>query len=231
MLTRSSPDYPPGLAAVLKDNAPPVLFAKGNLNLLETKSVAICGSRKSSAEACHLAVTGAAELARRDIVVVSGYADGVDTAAHIGALSGGGATIFVLATGIMHFSPKSSVAGLLADENSLVLSEFTPKAGWLTHAAMQRNKTVCALANAVLIVESALTGGTFETGNTALDLGCPLFAVQHPADNPTDSGNRHFLARGAQPVGIRSDGSLDIEPLLRALEDSAELNQQTSLFE
>jgi DNA protecting protein DprA len=169
--------YPQRLAQSLGSTAPPVLFAWGNLTLLDRETAGFCGSRKASANGQELTAKCAAELASQGINVVSGYAQGVDIAAHHGALASGGVTTIVLALGILNFQTRLELRDLIDPENTLVLSEFPPRLGWHAHNAMIRNRTICGLSDVMIVIEAGAKGGTFEAGKTALKLKKPLFAA------------------------------------------------------
>jgi DNA processing protein len=208
------------LVEVLGNSAPPVLFAAGHLALLKRSAVGFSGSRKSSELGLAIARKLAAELARCRFNVVAGHAAGVDWAAHVGALESGGTTTLVLAEGISHFRSKPEIADVLTAENSLILSEFLPDARWMAHHAMQRNRTICALSQAVVIVEAGLDGGTFNAGETTLDLDIPLFVIDYEHPPVSAAGNRHFLALGAR--GLRPDaaGNVDAGIVADAIADA-----------
>jgi DNA protecting protein DprA len=220
VLVKHQESYPARLVKVLGDSTPPILFAAGNLSLLARQAVSFCGSRKSSEFGLIVTKKLAARLANLGINVVSGYAAGVDSAAHGSAIEAGGVTAFVLAEGILHFRPKCDIADQITEENSLVLSEFLPDTKWAAHYAMERNRTVCALSKAVILIESGLDGGTFNAGETALALGLPLFVIDFDMPPESAEGNRHFLASGA--MGLRPDpsGNVDIEPVLDAVKET-----------
>ena len=94
---------------------------------------------------------------------------------------------------------------MVNSQNALVISEFQPNARWSTANAMTRNKTICALSSALIIVESGLEGGTFEAGNFALKLGARLFVAAYPSPSDNASGNQFFLERGAKPIRRSKD--------------------------
>jgi DNA protecting protein DprA len=230
ILLKGDENYPPRLANALGDEAPPCLFAKGNPDILKRRSVGFCGSRNASDENCKMAMSIANQLARSGINVISGYAFGVDTAAHIGALDSGGVTTFVLPTGILSFSPKSAVASLLEPENHVILSEFPPNLGWHSHNAMKRNSTICCLSNAIVLVESGMEGGTFAAGKAALKLQRSLFVLQHDDPYSTPPGNRFFIERGARPLDISASGEVDLSALLETVATDSEEPPQTSFL-
>ena len=222
-------EYPESLTNILEDNAPPVLFIKGNLNVLIKKSVGICGSRKASENGCELVRTSAGLLAQRVINIVSGYAHGIDLAAHMGALEKSGVTTFVLPLGILNFQLKSSLADLISEDNFLVISEFIPHLGWEIHNAMRRNLTICGLSRAIVLVEPGLKGGTFEAGKTALKYNRPLFVVEHEAQTERE-GNNYFLQRGANSLKEDENNSLELSSVIDAINSEAPKEKQQSLF-
>jgi DNA protecting protein DprA len=213
ILVRGKPDYPARLTQVLGETAPPVLFAKGNLSILERKTVGFCGSRKTSAKGLRIARESARLLAESDINIASGYANGTDLAAHCGALAVNGATTFVLVEGILNFRIKPEVAELLNEENYVAVSEFPPEIKWIARNAMQRNRTICGLSDAMIMVESGLSGGTFAAGETTLQLNQPLFVVEYAEPPKSAEGNRYFLDKDARPLLGNRKG----KPLLDAV--------------
>jgi DNA protecting protein DprA len=217
MLIRGREGYPERLLKTLGQDAPLVLYAKGNLQILKQKAVGFCGSRKASEKGLAVAGECAGELAKRHINVISGYAHGIDLAAHRSALEAGGMTTFVLAEGIMHFKLKREVKELITDDNHVVVSEYMPRLHWLARNAMQRNKTICGLSNAVVVIESGLKGGTFEAGKTALALKRPLFVVEYAQPANSAEGNTYFLKQGAKFLR-KKNGSAYLEDLFESVE-------------
>ncbi len=149
ILVRGFGRYPQKLAQVLGRNAPPVLFAKGNLSILDGKAVGFCGSRHASDKGIRVAADSARLLGARGVNVVSGYAAGVDLVAHDAALEAGGVTAIVLAEGILHFRAKREIKGLLDDDNYVVASEYSPRLPWNARQAVQRNNTIIGLIDAI----------------------------------------------------------------------------------
>ncbi|MBK9745779.1 MAG: DNA-processing protein DprA [Chloroflexi bacterium] len=217
VVLRGQEGYPEHLIRVLKSTAPPVLFVKGDLTLLKRSAVGFCGSRKASEKGLQIAAQCADALAQQDVNVISGYAHGVDLAAHRGALAAGGVTTLVLAEGILHFRPKREIGELLNDRNFLVVSEFSPRLPWVARNAMQRNRTICGFSDAMIVIESGMQGGTFEAGNTAIDLRLPLFAVDYREPPESAEGNAYFLKRGAYALKSQPDGKPSLHSLWRVL--------------
>jgi DNA processing protein len=201
--------YPPSVLERLRGNAPPLLFCRGNPGLLEAEGVAVVGSRNASARALDLARALAKELAQSGKNVISGYAKGIDTQAHLGALQQDGTTTMVLSMGIRDFSKKKEFEGLRWTNNVLLVSQFHPSERWRARNAMIRNKLLCALAKAVVVVESGTekdkdgkTSGTFNTGRTALEMGVPLFAVDPAILGKPNLGNQELIHLGAIKLTI-----------------------------
>ena len=230
VITQQDNLYPIVLSKVLGEDAPPVLFIKGNLKILENRAVGFCGSRKASEKGCELVRDSALYLAHQGVNIISGYANGVDLAAHIGALSEGGVTTLVLPLGILNYSLKTSLSELISDDNTLIISEFSPRLGWAVHNAMQRNLTICGLSRAMVLVDSALKGGTFEAGKTALKLERPLFVWEYQSQ-PCTEGNEYFLKRGALALTENGDLAPSLDKIFDVINAEDLRSKQQSLFE
>ncbi|MGY4721015.1 DNA-processing protein DprA [Naumannella huperziae] len=146
-----------------------------------TRSVAIVGSRASTAYGEGVAADLAADLAEAGVAVISGGAYGIDAAAHRGALAGGGATVAVLACGVDVAYPQgnaSLLAAIAADH--LVLSELAPGSHPTRVRFLARNRLIAAAASAIVVVEAAHRSGARNTASWARALGRPLLAVPGP---------------------------------------------------
>jgi DNA processing protein len=218
MALPESPSYPGRLRAVLADKAPPVLFLAGSPELLCGRSIGFCGARDASEDGLLAAERLAHGLAKQGLLVVSGHAPGVDETAHRAALEAGGATAFVLPEGILQFRPRASLAGLLSDDQFVVVSEFPPKLPWSVSNAMQRNRTICGLVHALIVVEAGTSGGTWEAGLAALKLGVPLYVLDFAQSAPSAQGNPLLVKKGGQPLPYSPEEPPDLGPLLKALE-------------
>ncbi len=218
----SDPRYPAILRRQLGDAAPPVLAAVGNLSLLEASGVGFCGSRAASKKGLRVAEDCASQLVQAGFNVVSGYAAGVDMAAHKAALAAGGTTVLVLAEGILNFKTKEALKDHWNLERVAVVSEFLPDSVWSVHNAMQRNRTICGLSEAVVLIEAQPDGGSIAAGRTSLNLGIPLFAAVFEGSPASAAGNRELLKAGARwLLRSRSAGRANISPILSALRDAA----------
>ncbi len=212
MITILDEAYPNLLRARLGDAAPPVLFFKGNRRLMAVKSVSVIGSRGISEKEEIFTKELAKFLAVEGYNVVSGYARGVDTAAHAGALSGDGTTTAVLSMGINHLSVKRDFRQYDWKRNTLFLSQFLPKQSWNARFAMQRNKTVCALSDAVIVIASGperdakgRMSGTFDAAKFALKQGIPLLVLEPAFLEMEAKGNSQLISRGGTPFSSSRD--------------------------
>ena len=195
-------DFPPNLLEIT-----PVLFVKGQRKYLTADSIAIIGSRNVSDKGSSVARKLAGDLARAGINVVSGYAKGVDSEAHLGALEAEGTTTIVLPYGIKELQQKKSFKEFDWKRDVLVVSQFDPSVKWLASNAMIRNKLVCALSKAVVVIESGperdeqgKMSGTFNAAKMALGMDLPLFALDPSClDNPP-RGNAELIALGGNPL-------------------------------
>lgn len=197
LLSITDDDYPDRLRTLLGRKAPPLLMVQGNTALLGKLSVGFCGSRKASPKGIATAKDCAVQLAREGVNIVSGYAAGIDMATHLAALECGGTTTLVLCEGILNFSIKREIKDLWDWERIAVVSEFLPGLTWNAHNAMQRNRTICALSAAMILIEAGSTGGSIEAGRTCLRMGVPLFAPVYEGMPESAVGNRELLQQGA----------------------------------
>ena len=198
------PAYPRALLATT--DAPPVLYVKGELECLNTPSVAIVGARKASHNALEQARQIAQELTEHGITVVSGMALGVDAAAHQGALHGGGQTIAVSATGPNQIYPRTHAK--LADaiqSNGAVITEFPLGSKLQPHCFPRRNRIISGISLGVLVVEAALPSGTLTTAQHALKQGREVMAMPGSVNNPLTHGCHELIKNGAALVERAND--------------------------
>ncbi|MCM1261657.1 MAG: DNA-protecting protein DprA [Butyrivibrio sp.] len=214
-------NYPTRLRKLDMGNVPAVLFYKGNYNLLKNKCVGFTGSRKVSESGIRITHSSARQLSSDGITVVSGYAKGVDITAHMAALQAGGDTIFVIVEGILKNRIKGEVKELLNDKNHLFVSQFLPNLTWSAANAMKRNNTIIGLADAMILIESGMEGGTFNAGEQSLKNKKPLFVVEYGVNKPTAEGNTFFLKHGGVPIRGDKNG----KPILKRVYSALEQNE------
>ncbi|KAB0682115.1 DNA-processing protein DprA [Aureimonas leprariae] len=170
------------------------IYCAGNLGLLGKKSAAVIGSRNVSPEGVQRARQIARHLAAAGIVVTSGLAKGVDTAAHEGALANGGSTIAVIGTPLAKAYPAENSA--LQEEiysQHLLISQFAPGARTFPSDFPKRNRVMAALSDASIIVEASDTSGTLHQAAECVRLGRWLFIMKSVAENPDLEWPAKFL--------------------------------------
>lgn len=203
-LTWSDAGYPSALAAIV--DPPFVLWTQGLSDVLHLPAVAIVGSRAGSPYALAVAGKLASDLAARGIVIVSGLARGVDSAAHRGALAGGGPTVAVLGSGADVIYPSEHTA--LAREiqaTGVVLSELVPGTAPRPHFFPLRNRIISGLVRAVVVIEAGEKSGSLITARTALDQGREVLAVPGNVLTGRNRGAHALLRDGAKIVESAED--------------------------
>lgn len=213
--------YPQRLRAI--PSPPPILFYLGDLELLRSPAVGMCGSRDASDAGLGAARLCGEQVAQQGLTVVSGYARGVDMATHAGALSVGGRTIIVLAEGMLQFRWKRELEVPTGPDKSrvLVVSQFSPAQTWNAGAAMTRNTVIAALGDALVVIEARESGGTLDAGLQALRLRHPVLALDFSGGAPP--GNALLFEKGARRIA--STGQLHRE--LAALRERGTERQLT----
>lgn len=191
VLPWNAPGFPPLLLAL--PDCPPAVWYAGDAGCFARPAVAIVGSRAATAVALELADSIAGDLAAAGIVVVSGLARGVDSAAHRGALRRG-ATIAVLGSGLDRVYPPEHAA--LAREvraAGAVLAEYPPGVPPLPYHFPQRNRLISGLSRAVVVIEAAEGSGSLITASCALEQGRDVMVVPGNAlTGRTAEGTRSF---------------------------------------
>lgn len=188
-----------GLNAVEELNAPTRLYLSGRRELLSnTLRVAVVGSRGASPDGIKRAAKLARLLSRHGAIVISGLAEGVDTAAHVAAMESGGSTIAVIGTPLDVVYPRSNAElQKRIAQNHLVVSEF-PSGHPVTRSNFpRRNRTMALLCHASVIVEAGDSSGSLSQGFEALRLGRPLFLMRSVLKRPGLKWPAEMLKYGA----------------------------------
>jgi DNA processing protein len=200
----------PSLLAEL-DDAPPLLIARGDLKLLDRPAVAIVGARNASGAACRLARGLAHELGREGLIVVSGLARGIDSAAHDGALESG--TIGVIAGGIDVFYPPENEArqkGMF--ERGLVLAEMPPGTEPRARHFPYRNRIIAGVSVGTIVVEAAPRSGSLITARLAAEAGREVMAIPGSPLDPRAQGCNQLIRDGATLVQNVADVVEAVQP-------------------
>jgi len=200
ILPITSKEYSPTLKKNLgRSYAPPVIYTKGNLQIMKEKSIAIVGSRKANENSLSFTDNVAKKASEEYKVVVSGFAKGVDKQALDSALKYKGQSIIVLPQGISTFkSGFKKYYKQIIEGDVLVLSTFYPKAPWSVQLAMARNPIIYGLALEIYVAESSDKGGTWSGVMDGLRKGRTIY-VRKP--NPREkNANGLLISKGAKAV-------------------------------
>lgn len=213
--------YPQSLREI--DLYPPVLFYQGNLQILERRTVAMVGSRAASYSGLKAAGKLACELSEAGVSIVSGMATGIDTASHQGCIKGGSPTIAVTGCGLDIVYPREN--GRLRDnilsKGGLILTEYAPgekPAGW--HFPL-RNRIICGISHALILIEAKIRSGSMTSVQHALDQGKDIFVYPGDPDSEYFEGNHRLLREG----GIYFTDAEDVLTDLHWLDNQSAVRQ------
>lgn len=221
VLKLDDPRYPTLLKEI--PDPPPLLFVQGDINCLQDWQLAIVGSRNPSASGRDSAFEFARYLASGGLHICSGLADGIDAAAHKGALAGGGKTIAVVGTGLDRVYPAKNreLAHQIAGQGAIV-SEFPLGTPPLAENFPRRNRIISGLSLGTLVVEAALRSGSLITARMAMEQGREVFAMPGSIHNPLARGCHQLIREGVKLVETA-------EHILEELGAMAEFAQITEL--
>lgn len=200
LVTLADAHYPKALLEI--NDPPPLLFAKGNLALLNQPSIAIVGSRSASVQGEKNAEAFAQGLCEYGLCVVSGMALGIDGAAHRGALKANGATIAVVGTGldIVYPAKHRELAHQIIEKNGLIISEFPLGTPSKPQNFPKRNRIISGLSLGCLVVEANLQSGSQITARLAGEQGREVFAIPGSIHSPMSKGCHQLIKQGAKLV-------------------------------
>ncbi|MGB7753857.1 MAG: DNA-processing protein DprA [Candidatus Acidiferrales bacterium] len=216
LLTWDEPEYPQRLREIY--DPPPLLYVRGNIELLNRHLISIVGSRRPTPYGNQMAEKLARDLADRGLVIVSGLARGIDSCAHKGALSSlTGATIGVLGCGIDVIYPK---------ENKKIFAEMEKRGAIISEFAMGtfpgpqnfpiRNRIISGMAVGVVVVEGAQYSGSLITARLAMEFGREVYGVPGNATQPTSFGPNQLIKQGAKLVTSWEDVIEELPTPIRA---------------
>lgn len=193
-------DHYPALLSNLNP-APPLLFVKGNPDILQRPQIAMVGSRKLSPHGAQIAYDFAQYFAERHYVVTSGLALGIDTAAHHGALQSG-QTIAVIATGLDQCYPSGNrqLWQQILERQGAIITEFFPTTPPRKEYFPRRNRLISGLAQGTLVVEAALESGSLITARRAADQGKQVFVIPGHIYSAYHQGCHQLIREGATLV-------------------------------
>ncbi|MCL5260064.1 MAG: DNA-processing protein DprA [Gammaproteobacteria bacterium] len=211
--------YPPQLKEIA---APPlVLFVAGNLANILTLQIAVVGSRNPTPTGVENAYQFANELATNGITITSGFAMGIDTASHLGAIEANGATIAVMGTGLDIIYPRSNtkLQHKILEKNGTLVSEFPIGTVPLAKNFPLRNRIISGLSVGTLVVEATLKSGSLITAKFAAEQNREVFAVPGSINNLLAKGCHNIIRQGAKLVETTEDILEELAPAINKLKN------------
>jgi DNA processing protein len=203
--------YPRALAEL--ENAPPLMIAKGRVELLDRQMVAIVGARNASAAACRFARGLAHDLGQESVTIVSGLARGIDSAAHDGSLASG--TIAVIAGGIdVVYPPENKARQAEIATSGLLIAEMPPGTEPRARHFPYRNRIIAGLAAGTVVVEAAPRSGSLITARLAAEAGREVMAVPGSPLDPRAQGCNLLIRDGATLIQCAADVIEAVRPML-----------------
>jgi DNA processing protein len=211
MIASIEPEFPQGLAAL--EAPPPLINTLGHVSLLQRDMVAIVGARNASALGRKFAQTIARELGEANLVIASGLARGIDTAAHEGSLKTG--TCAVVAGGIdIVYPPENQALYERIRAEGAIVSEMPVSQAPQARHFPRRNRIIAGLARGVIIVEAAEGSGSLITANYALEQNREIFAVPGSPLDPRAKGTNRLIREGATLTETAQDVLNVLRPIL-----------------
>jgi DNA processing protein len=220
IITLADADYPRSLLNI--PDPPPLLYAKGDLALLDRPALAVVGSRNATAQGIGHAEAFSEAISAAGLCIVSGMAHGIDSAAHWGGLRGTGGSIAVVGTGLDRVYP--AVNRDLAHElaaHGLLLSEFSLGTPPLAANFPRRNRIISGLALGCLVVEASLQSGSLITARMALEQGREVFAIPGSIHSPQSRGCHSLIKQGAKLVETALDVLDELGPVVPSMSPAA----------
>lgn len=181
---------------------PIVIFAKGDINILDNKTIAIVGCRECSEYGRIISKQISYALSKQNINIISGLARGIDTSAHLGCLKAKGKTVAIIGNGLDTIYPIENIK--IADEiiknGGLIISEYLPGVKPLKNHFPARNRIISGLSDGVIVVEAKEKSGTLITVDFALEQGKNVYVIPGNINSPNSVGTNELIKQGAKVV-------------------------------
>lgn len=225
----NDPHYPKLLKEIPRP--PKQLFHVGSLPPSDMMAVAIVGTRKTTTQGKAIAKRLAKGLASQGVVIVSGLAIGIDTAAHEGTIEAKGRTLAVLADGVNTIYPSrnTALADTILSLGGAIISEHQAPSPYYSGQFIQRNRIISGLCVATIVIEAPERSGTIATARFALEQGREVFVVPGPLDHPNYIGSHKLIRDGARLITSVEDicEDLSIHPITAPASQPTLWDQQT----
>ena len=204
LLTLADPRYPPALLHI--PDPPILLYARGDVTLLQRACLAVVGSRNATAQGLLNAEHFSRALSHAGHTIVSGMALGIDAAAHLGGLAGAASTVAVIGTGIDIVYParNRALAHRIAERGCLI-SEYPLGTPAIASNFPRRNRIISGLSRAVLVIEAAAQSGSLITARVAAEQGRDVFAIPGSIHSPLAKGCHQLIKQGAKLIESAQD--------------------------
>ena len=178
---------------------PAILFCRGSFECFKSRMIGMVGSRAASYNGIKAARKLSSDLSRHGITIVSGLANGIDTASHQGCLEGGSPTVAVMGCGLNTVYPSCNkgLADEILNHGGLMISEFAPESRPVGWHFPYRNRLISGLSDALVLMEAKIRSGSMTTVQHALDQGKDVFVYPGDPSSPLYEGNHQLLREGA----------------------------------
>lgn len=205
LITIYNEAYPDKLKNIY--DKPLCLYAKGNIKLLKSNSIAIVGARNCSNYGKNITLELAYKLAKNNICIISGLAKGIDKYAHIGALMSYGNTIAVLGNSLDYIYPleNKEIAEKIIEKGGLIISEYAIGTKPQKMNFPERNRIISGLSDGVVVVEAQEKSGALITADFALEQGKEVFAIPGNINSSYSNGTNNLISEGANIVTSYKD--------------------------
>ena len=206
IITLADENYPKILLNI--SDPPTIIYARGNIELLNHQGLAVVGSRNATPQGLLNAENFCQVIANFGLPIISGLALGIDSAAHKGALkAANGATLAVIGTGINRMYPASNknLALQILEQNGLIITEFPLNTSPLPENFPRRNRLISGLSLGILVVEATIDSGSLITAKLAAEQGREVFAIPGSIHSPLSKGCHKLIRQGAKLVETAND--------------------------
>jgi DNA processing protein len=207
IVTIQSESYPPQLKEIT--SAPPVLYIRGEKEILANKSIAVVGSRKFTKYGERAVQCFCRDMVRSGLTITSGLALGIDAIAHRATLEADGKTIAVLGTGIddatIYPRDNFNLAQQILGNGGALITEYPPKTPSLKQNFPARNRIMAGMSLGTLVIEAAAGSGSLITADYALEFNREVLAIPGDIFSPQSIGTNGLIKKGAKLIQSASD--------------------------
>ncbi len=210
IISKESTYYPKALLQI--SDPPALLHVLGNIESLNKNCIAIVGTRHPTGQGIRMAGKIAEIFAKKDYVIVSGLAEGIDTAAHRGALSAKGTTVAVVGHGLDTIYPAKNkeLAEIIIKNNGALVSEYPYGTTISREHLIMRDRIQSGLSLGVFVIETGIKGGTMHTVNFCKKQKRALIVLQHPVKNENTAGNAHLISKKQADIVFKTEDDIEL---------------------